>query len=542
MAGTAKKKGGAQAACLLALGAAASSACRTERPAAAQAASPFTRTAEIYLTTEVSGFIEPCGCTSKPLGGLPRLASVIRRSTAPRALIDAGNLLLPPEGYGPEAADQHRLKAHILARAFRQLGAVALNLGPADLHAGAVLLADLQREGAFPLVSANVRPVSEHGPTVAQSFLREVGGIRIGITGVATPERFTDRGAVTALEYAPAVRAEVSTLRKRGAELIVVLAHVGESGARDLAAAVPQIDLIVRAPGTPIGHPPAAPIQIGPVTIVEAGSQGQHLGRLTLRFGEQAPERPIPFDDGGMHKERERALIERKVRAYRRELEGWRQDPNKAEAVAAREAQIRRLEASLAAPVKRGPPLGQPHLAFELIPLGEDIPSDHQMQELLQSYYARLKVLNASKGDVAPCEAGGAEPLTYVGTARCVPCHEPAFKSWQQTKHASAWATLETQNKHFDLTCIGCHTIGYQQAGGFCRLSDLGELKDVGCESCHGPGSKHAVTADRAHIGRGSGETTCAARCHVPEHSDTFDYPSYVLRITGEGHRLRSLQ
>src|SRR5262245_31065846 len=51
------------------------------------------RVAEIYFSTEVDGYMEPCGCTTKPLGGVQRLASVIDHGRADRVLIDAGNLL-----------------------------------------------------------------------------------------------------------------------------------------------------------------------------------------------------------------------------------------------------------------------------------------------------------------------------------------------------------------------------------------------------------------------------------------------------------------
>ena len=78
----------------------------------------------------------------------------------------------------------------------------------------------------------------------------------------------------------------------------------------------------------------------------------------------------------------------------------------------------------------------------------------------------------------------------------------------------------------------------YQEPGGFCRLSDVGNLKDVGCENCHGPGSVHVEDEDPDSITLASTEKTCAGFCHVPEHSDKFEYTSYLKQITGEGHEL----
>ncbi|MCK6548106.1 hypothetical protein L6R52_19805 [Myxococcota bacterium] len=496
------------------------------------------RTAEVYFSTEVGGYVEPCGCTTKPLGGLQRLATVIGRGAKDHILVDAGNLVLPVRGLGTTEREQHLLKSRIVARAYRRLGAAALNVAEADLAAGTALLEELQREGAFPLVSANVRPVGSSGPSIARSFIRVVGDIRIGLTGVATPEHVANVRGLAAIEYAPAVRAEVSSLRRDGAEVIIVLAHVGEAGARELARAVPEIDVIVRGPGSPIDREPAAPEQIGGVLVVEAGSQGQHVGKLTLALGPKAPERPLVVDEAGAAEVRRRALLERKIRAYGMELDAWRVDPSKVETVKVREAKLRELEAELARPLPVHVSPEGPHLSVQLLRLDDEIPADPEISRLLAAYYGQLREMNLDRGDTAPCAAPAATVATYVGTAKCVECHEEAYAFWKKTKHGTAWATLEEAGKHFDLTCVGCHTVGYQQPGGFCRLKDVEPLKDVGCESCHGPGSRHVADEDASSISLAAPESTCTATCHVPDHSDAFVYEKYVRLITGPGHVL----
>lgn len=530
-------------ACVLVLG---SVGCKADAPAvgvagalaATPAQAPDERIAELYLSTGVVGYAEPCGCTTTPLGGIQRLATVLSRGAPARALLDAGSLLFPIEPLTDTTREQHVLKARMLARVYRQLGAVALNVGPTDVKLGLGFLEELQREGAVPLVSTNLRPVGEGGPAIAQSLLREVGGIRVGVLGVARPEDFAG-SALAVIEYAPAVRAEQALLRKRGAEVVVVLAHVGDRGAEDLAREVPELDVIVRAPGTPIGQRPAPPRRVGSVIVLEAGSQGQHIGRLTLRFGRATPARPLVLDDAGAEAEARLALVAKKVRAYKTELAAWQADPSKAEAVASKQKQLADLERQLSAPA---PPTSgaqpTPSVRFELVPLGVDVPADPTATEILGAYYAALRALNLSKGDTTLCTPRPGEP-TYVGTEACKACHLPAYEQWRTTSHGKAWATLESQDKHFDLTCIGCHTVGYQKPGGFCRLADVGLLEDVGCENCHGPGSVHSTTGDKAKIARGVTEETCTAMCHVPEHSDGFAYGTYLPRVLGPGHGAR---
>ena len=497
------------------------------------------RVAELYFTTEVSGYIEPCGCTTKPLGGLPRLATVVRGGARARSLVDAGNLLFPPKGVDEVTRAQHLLKADLLARAYRRLGVAAMNVAAADLTEGAALLKELQREGATPFVSANVRPVGDQGPEVALSFLRTIGSIKVGITGATTPETVGHVDGVSVLEHTPAVTAEVRALRERGADVVVVLAHLSEPSARELAQTVPDIDVILRAPGTGIESPPSAPKRVGRTLIAEAGSQGQHVGRITIALARERPSAPLLFDDGDRRYLARRRMTERKIRAFKTEIEAWRSDPSKADAVKAKLQLIGNLERRLAMPPPPPTPPSGPYLRVDQIPLSGDLAEDPDLSAALKSYYSRLQAMNAEKGDPARC-APKAKQATYVGTAKCAGCHEEAFEFWQKTKHAQAWETLVKDNKQYDLTCVGCHVVGYQKPGGFCRVKDVKGFEDVGCENCHGPGSIHVEEEGEIDaIVLKSTRSTCAGECHVPEHSDAFEYQSYLKKVTGPGHELQ---
>lgn len=513
------------------------------KPSSSVAAAPVAearwkaaRTAELYFTTELEGYVGPCGCTSEPLGGIERLATLIGQSQAPRGLVDAGGLLFPTE-LDDLTRQQHLLKSHILARAYRQMGAIAMNVGSTDLLAGPEHLLALQQEGAVPFVSANVRP-RDDGPEIARSFIRTLGGIRFGITGVALPEAVAQVSRqVSALEYTPALRSEVKILREGGAEVVVVLAHVGEAAALELAQLVPDVDVIVRTPGTPIERDPVPPKRVGAVLVVEAGSQGQRVGRLTFRFGPEAPPRPIPLDDGGAKAARRRALDGKKLAALKVQRAAWAESEAQAAAVAALDKKIAGLEAKLAAPVSASAGLSGPHVRADLLKVAQDLASDPTVEALLAGYYQKLQAMNLERGDVAKCAPDKGKP-TFVGTKKCAECHEEAFEFWKQTKHAKAWETLEKDGKHYDLTCVGCHVVGFQQPGGFCRLVDVAGFEDVGCENCHGPGSAHADSEDPEDITLSAPESTCASTCHVPEHSDAFDYATYLKKITGTGHEL----
>ena len=50
----------------------------------------------------------------------------------------------------------------------------------------------------------------------------------------------------------------------------------------------------------------------------------------------------------------------------------------------------------------------------------------------------------------------------------------------------------------------------------------------------------HHVDGDTDLITLKSTVSTCTQLCHVPEHSDGFNYKTYLEDITGEGHERSS--
>ena len=58
-----------------------------------------------------------------------------------------------------------------------------------------------------------------------------------------------------------------------------------------------------------------------------------------------------------------------------------------------------------------------------------------------------------------------------------------------------------------------------ESTGAFVTEQQTPHLKDVGCETCHGPGSEHILTAGKAKTVEP--KLHCMA-CHTPEHSGGY--------------------
>ena len=85
---------------------------------------------------------------------------------------------------------------------------------------------------------------------------------------------------------------------------------------------------------------------------------------------------------------------------------------------------------------------------------------------------------------------------TYVGSEKCKKCHDFAYDVWKNSAHFHAFEALTVKAKRptlrqFDGECVRCHVTGFGLEGGFVSEEKTPLLKNVGCESCHGPASLH---------------------------------------------------
>lgn len=174
--------------------------------------------------------------------------------------------------------------------------------------------------------------------------------------------------------------------------------------------------------------------------------------------------------------------------------------------------------------------------AARFIRLDAQSPSHPKLRVLLDQLFARIGAEHTQRPARPRASESGAP--SYVGSRTCAACHTRAYVWWTQTPHGKAYATLRRRGRELDLTCIGCHVTAFDVPGG-AALGALGELENVGCESCHGPGSAH-VDNPRPPLGalhRQVADRICL-HCHDPEHSDGFEVASARARLLSAEHGL----
>lgn len=100
----------------------------------------------------------------------------------------------------------------------------------------------------------------------------------------------------------------------------------------------------------------------------------------------------------------------------------------------------------------------------------------------------------------------GASAQKFEGRKKCASCHKSQGESWSETAHAKAMESLKPNTKAEakkkanldpakdytkDKDCVGCHVDGWGEKGGYTIANPSKFKTGVGCESCHGPGSKY---------------------------------------------------
>lgn len=469
----------------------------------------------IGVVTGLGGVTEPCGCTSRPLGGLDRMAGLIseRRGQGAFGLVLAGDTFYELDNPPGHLVQQEHEKARAIAQVLGKLEPVSILPGKRDVEVGADRLQEFSESFGLPIFSGLRGPSKKRFK--ADSTLETVGGHKIGIIGIAGAE---------AIGQADTYTQGALALRRQGAA--IVLALVGQAGPEGeaLAAEIDGADIIVLGGEDEV----RAPRIIGNSLVVEAGDRGQRLGSLNFHMSGTGAFRF--YDEGRSQK----SALNKRMKRLKSALERMEPGPGRD----ARSVKLGELKAQLDA-LQTKPPEGR-YVTWKIEEITYDTLAKPWATQILTKYNKSLCKLTLEAHKDLTCPPTQSETDLYAGTQTCRACHSAAYEVYEKTSHSRAWKTLEDKGKDCDVGCIGCHSVGFEKPGGYCRLQDVKPFANVGCESCHGPAKSHSVApGDRSQWSpkfiRNPSEATCVG-CHNEEHSDQFDYESYLPKVLGAGH------
>ncbi len=204
-----------------------------------------------------------------------RLAA-LRREQPESLLLDAGDAVSAGNlGF--------RVGGEPVLRQMSELGYDAMTVGNRESHPRRELFPKKLEDARFPVLCANLTARPGAPAPTRPWVLLERCGIRVAVLGLTVPmftRKMWSQALCDYLYESPVetARSLAATLRPR-CDLLIALTHIGLRADEALAAAVPEIDLIVG------GHTHAdltAPLHVGATAILHTTAYAAFLGRARL--------------------------------------------------------------------------------------------------------------------------------------------------------------------------------------------------------------------------------------------------------------------
>jgi len=469
---------------------------------------------------EVRGEIEPCGCPTLPYGGFARRERLLERLGTHESLVhlDAGETLV--KGLVTASLEERTARARDVLRLSREVGVQAWAPGPTDLLALGVDGLDAVATGRLPGPPAISATWEDDSGQLLLPPTRVVstGELRVGIIGLsAAPTAPEVAGLVRTRDPVDAARAALATLPP-DLDLVVGLGSVADADADRIAREVPGIGVLLTTRGVQADEPRQVELPDQGALVVESSDRGRYLTVVRTRLGTHSTTPVVAHPSRHTWKN---------LRTAREQVATLRalppEDAPTADRLAAAKADLARQEA-LFDTEGRGRNLG----FVASIPLAEDLDGTTHIEATVERVKAGTEVRAKVRAEEPP------KVSAYAASSACVNCHISEFTRWTYSDHAKAWRSLVKRNATTNVECVGCHSTGFGQPGGFGELTsaNIGRYQAVQCEMCHGPMGGHP---DDPRVVSGPVTVDRCVGCHDPANSPDFDFDTYIRRATCQG-------
>jgi 2',3'-cyclic-nucleotide 2'-phosphodiesterase (5'-nucleotidase family) len=220
--------------------------------------------------------------------GLARIATLVEQKRqeeegSPVLYFDAG------DAEEPSSRLSNLTKGSAMHRLLGAAGCDAAVVGNGGwLRYGPQVVRDHAAAARYPLLLANLRgPDGNLLPGAQPAVILSAGSLRLGLIGMtAAIHAFSQDFGLVAVPALPLIRELAASLRQDGADMVVLLSHMGLPADRELAAGL-QDDVIAIIGGHSHDLLPAGE-RIGRVLVAQAGKYAEQVGRVEIaRTGEE---------------------------------------------------------------------------------------------------------------------------------------------------------------------------------------------------------------------------------------------------------------
>ena len=238
----------------------------------------------LLYTGETHAMLYPCSCPVEADGGIARRATLIkdiRKSSSNVVLVDSGAFFaggLLDEYTQSTELDMTRTKVSLAAMNAMKYDAAAV--GDEEFNFGRQFMEDQAKGSGFPFVSANCA-----SPHISPFVIKSFPGVKVGIIGLTPVSVRPKTGGIDISEPAAAVAMAVTKVKAAGADIVVLLSHLGEADDLELIKAIDGIDVLVIGNGRSKQEPFS---KIGSTLLLRPSWQARRLGKALLKIKDRA--------------------------------------------------------------------------------------------------------------------------------------------------------------------------------------------------------------------------------------------------------------
>jgi len=130
----------------------------------------------------------------------------------------------------------------------------AVGVAERDLRYGASFLRAQTKRGRLPVVCANLIEKRSGKPLFDPYAIKKIGGVKVGFFGLidGKADLGPSRDSLRVEEPTAVATRTVAEMRRKGADVVVLLGQLGRGENEDLVAAVDGIDVLVVGGGAPV--------------------------------------------------------------------------------------------------------------------------------------------------------------------------------------------------------------------------------------------------------------------------------------------------
>lgn len=270
----------------------------------------------VLATGDMHGWLEPQPVDGQTLGGAAELLSYWKRA----------------EGYQPKKflllSCGDTATGPVLATVFKNdpmiavmnlMGYDASALGNHEFDCGAAALERWRTNAKFLFLSANLAKADGSPAELPPYVINDEQGVKVGVIGLTTTElaAIASTGGLTATPYAAALRKWVPEARAKGAQTIIVAAHVPQPELIALAKEVADLNIPLMLGGH--SHE-LDQMKVGNTWVVNTGQWWDSYSRVNLDY-DPANGKTTVLSASQVWLQQNKARADRKVQA---EIDRWK--------------------------------------------------------------------------------------------------------------------------------------------------------------------------------------------------------------------------